>query len=160
MHSRPSTYVCWMHLLLCVRPMQGDGGSLFPDTPSPVNFVLRAACYHLGSSRRYSGSSSVEGVRSQGSAGGRTIHPGNREGSVGWRGSGSREGRGLWGGGGSVTSEGRGLQVDGVCCRGTQPGPQQSLAPGTSWSGTNSEGVFLSRCFPIRPQLPGEAPEC
>ena len=66
----------------------------------------------------------MEGVRSQGSAGGRTIHPRNREGSVGWRGSGSIEGRGLWGGGGSVMSEGRGLQVDGVCCRGTQPGPQ------------------------------------
>lgn len=55
---------------------------------------------------------------------------------------------------------GWGLQVDGVCSRGTQPSPQQSLTPGTSWSGTNSEGVFLSLCFPVRSQLPGEAPEC
>lgn len=39
--------------------------------------------------------------------------------------------------------------------------PSRAWLPWTSWTDqAGSEGVFLSLCFPVRPQLPGEAPEC
>ena len=62
---------------------------------------------------------------------------------------------------GSESSEGDGSAGDGVCCRETQRAPSRAWLPWTSWTDqAGSEGVFLSLYFPVRPQLPGEAPEC